>query len=427
MTRTGWWLAILLGLVGVAIGGWQWLFAPVSYRVVVGPANGDDARVIAAFAQQLVKEDAPVRLRLLHTEGYASNAAAIAAGKADLAVVRTDIDLPANASSVAILRRDTAVLIAAPGKGIARIADLVGKRVATNRAQPANQILAESILAHYDIPKDAVTFVPLLAAEGRQAILKGEVDAIFAIAPLDATPLAATIAAIGQAGKGEPVFVPIRENAAIAQRRPELDANDILRGSFAGEPPRPPEPVPSLSVTRRLVAANRLPDARVADLARSLFQLRTEIEQQVSAAADIEPPETERGLSLPTHPGAIAYLDGEQTGFFERNVDLFYIGGMLASLVASLGVAFWSRAAQGRRRDALKGLGELGQLVGLARGAVDQAALEAVEREADRILAEAIDSATEQRIDATGLAAYRLAFEQVGRAVTQRRAEIGAS
>jgi TRAP transporter TAXI family solute receptor len=424
MTRTGWWLAILLGLAGVGIGTWQWAFAPVTLRVVVGPANGDDARVMAAFAQQLVKEDAPVRLRLLHTEGYGANAAAMSAGKTDLAVVRTDIDLPANAASVAILRRDTAILIGAPQSRITRIADLVGRRVATNRAQPANQALAESILAHYDIPKDAVTFVPMAGGEGRQAILNGEVDAIFAIAPLDAAPLTATIAAIGQAGKGEPVFVPIRENAAIAQRRPELDVTDILRGSFAGEPPRPPEPVPSLSVTRRLVASNRLPDTRVADLTRSLFQLRTEIEQQVSAAADIEPPETERGLSLPTHPGAIAYLDGEQMSFLERNVDLMYIGGMLASLAASLGVAFWSRAAQGRRREALSGLGELMKLVSLSRAASDPAALDAVEREADTILAEAIEGATEQTIDATGLAAYRLAFDQVGRAVSQRRVEL---
>jgi TRAP transporter TAXI family solute receptor len=426
MTRTGWLLTILLGAIGLAIGTWQFIFAPVTLSVAVGPANGDDARVMAAFAQQLVKEDQPVRLRLLHTDGYVANSAAMRAGKVDLAVVRSDIDLPANAASIAILRRDMVFLIARADAGITRIVDLAGKKVASNRAMPANKALLESILAHYDMPADAVTQLSIPAGEARELIRKREIDAIFAVAPLDAAGIASTIAAAQEAGGAPPVFVPIREAAAISQRRPELEATDILRGAFGGDPPKPAETVPSLSVTRRLVAANRLADTRVADLTRALFQLRTEIEQQVSAAADIEPPETERGLSLPTHPGAIAYLDGEQTSFLERNVDLMYIGGMIASLLASLGVAWWSHSAQGRRREAMAGLGELMKLVALSRAAADLAALEAVEREADAILADAIEGATEHTLDATGLAAYRLAFDQVARAVGQRRAELAA-
>jgi TRAP transporter TAXI family solute receptor len=426
MTRSGWVLAILLGMVGLCIGGWQLLFAPVTLTVAVGLANGDDARVMAAFAQQLVKEEQSVRLRLLHTDGYAATAAAIAAGKVDLAVVRTDIDLPSNASSIAILRRDVVFLVARPDVGITRIADLVGKKIATNKAQPANKDLLESILAHYDIPPSAVTHLSISTSEARDLIRKREVDAIFAVAPLDAAGLATTIAAITESAGAGPIFVPIREAAAIAQRRPELEPSEILRGAFGGDPPKPADPVPSLSVTRRLMAANKLSDTRVAELTRSLFQLRTEIERQAPAAADIEPPETERGQSLPTHPGAIAYVDGEQTSFIERNVDLMYIGGMLLSLVASLGVAFWSRAAQGRRREAMSGLGELVKLLALARAAVNEDALDAVEREADSILEDAIEDATDYTLDGTGLAAYRLAFDQVGRAVAHRRIELAA-
>ncbi|MGL4727983.1 MAG: TAXI family TRAP transporter solute-binding subunit, partial [Bosea sp. (in: a-proteobacteria)] len=266
----------------------------------------------------------------------------------------------------------------------------------------------------------------IATSEARDLIRTREIDAVFAVAPLDAAGLATTIAAITESAGAPPIFVPIREAAAIAQRRPELDSTEILRGAFGGEPPKPAEPVPSLSVTRRFVASNKLTDARVAELARSLFQLRTEIEQQAPAAADIEPPETERGLSLPTHPGAIAYIDGEQTSFLERNVDLMYIGGMLASLAASLGVAFWSRAAHGRRREAMSGLGELVKLVSLSRAAADADALDAVEREADTILEDAIEGATDHTLDATGLAAYRLAFDQVARAVAHRRNELAA-
>ncbi|MGL4727134.1 MAG: ABC transporter substrate-binding protein, partial [Bosea sp. (in: a-proteobacteria)] len=224
MTRTGWWLAILLGVVGLCIGGWQFLFAPATLTVAVGQPSGDDARVMAAFAQQLIKEDQPVRLRLLHTDGYAATAAAMAAGKVDLAVVRTDIDLPSNAASIAILRRDVVFIVARPDVGITRIADLAGKRIATNKAQPANKDLLESVLAHYDMPASAITHQSITTSEARDLIRKREIDAIFAVAPLDAAGLATTIAAITESAGAPPIFVPIREAAAIAQRRPELDS-----------------------------------------------------------------------------------------------------------------------------------------------------------------------------------------------------------
>jgi TRAP transporter TAXI family solute receptor len=367
MTRLGWILTILLGLIGLGIGIWQLVIAPKTYTLAVGPSASEDARLMAAFAQEFSRQDAPVRLRILHTENYITSAAALAAGKVDLAVTRSDIDAPANGSTIAVLRHNVAVVVAPANAGVVRIADLVGKRIGVSRGQAANQKLVETVLRHYEIDLNTVKFVLLQPGEGQNAFASGLIDVLFAVAPLEAKGLADAIAAAAVAGAGAPVFVPVREAPAIAQRVPALESTEILRGAFGGEPPRPAAPVPTLAVTHRLLASNSLSEAVVADITRNLFQLRTAVERQVPTARHIEAPDTERGLAMPTHPGAIAYLEGEQQTFVERYSDYLYLGAMLASLAASAGVAFWSHAAQVRRRGALRGIDRLLALLAQAR------------------------------------------------------------
>src|SRR5205814_2060152 len=59
-----------------------------------------------------------VRLRPMQTEGAAESAKALAEGKADLAIIRGDLDVPKNAQAVATLRKNVAVLwVPPPAKG----------------------------------------------------------------------------------------------------------------------------------------------------------------------------------------------------------------------------------------------------------------------------------------------------------------------
>lgn len=421
MTRIGWILAIMLGAVGIGIGAWQILVAPKTFTVAVGPSASEDARVMAAFAQALVREDASVRLKLVYTDGYTANSTIMTAGKVDLAVIRSDIDAPANGSAIAVLRKNAIVIVAPANSGLNRVADLVGKRIGVTRGQPANRSLAQAILQHYEINPSSVEFVLLQPGEGQNAFSTGQIDVLFAVAPLEAKGLADAIAAAAASGGGAPVFIPIREAPAIAQRLAALESLEILRGAFGGEPPRPSSAVPTLAVSHRFLARNDLTEAAVADIARSFYQLRTTVERSVPTARHIEAPDTERGLAMPTHPGAIAYLEGEQQTFMERYSDWLYVGAMLLSLAGSAGVAFWSHAAQGRRQEALQGLNRLLDLLTHARSETDEEHLAAIEREADEILAETLANMGNANLNEAGLAAYRMAFDQIGRAVGERR------
>src|SRR5205809_2217311 len=133
-------LAAGIFLFGVAAGTLYYILRPVTLRIAVGPPGSDDQKLIQALSQTFHRDGGPVRLSPITTEGAAESIALFAASKTDLAVARGDLNLPANAESVAILRKNVVVLWAPsglPAKGskkkqaakIKGIDELAGHRV----------------------------------------------------------------------------------------------------------------------------------------------------------------------------------------------------------------------------------------------------------------------------------------------------------
>ena len=100
---------------GVAAGTLYYVLRPTTLRIAVGPAGSEDQKLIQLMAQTFARENSSVRLSLVTTERTAESIALFTAGKADLAVARGDLNLPANAESVAILRKNVVVLWAPSG------------------------------------------------------------------------------------------------------------------------------------------------------------------------------------------------------------------------------------------------------------------------------------------------------------------------
>src|SRR5712671_4332547 len=108
-------LAAGIFLFGVVAGTAYYAFRPVTLRIAVGPPGSDDQKLIQALAQTFARDKSPVRLAPITSEGATESIALLTAGKADLAVARGDLDMPADAESVAILRKNVVVLWAPSG------------------------------------------------------------------------------------------------------------------------------------------------------------------------------------------------------------------------------------------------------------------------------------------------------------------------
>src|SRR3954453_20425077 len=85
------------------------MLRPTMLRIAVGPAGSDDLQLVQAMAQTFATEGASVRLTVITTAGPVDSLAALASGKADLAIGRTDEEMPEGTSSVAIMRKNVVV------------------------------------------------------------------------------------------------------------------------------------------------------------------------------------------------------------------------------------------------------------------------------------------------------------------------------
>ena len=231
-------------------------------KIAVGPANSDDIKVVQALTQAFAQHKSPLRLRPIQTDGATASAQALAEGKADLAIVRGDLDVPKNAQAVATLRKNVVVLwvpTAAKAKGkkaapkITKIAQLAGHRVGVVGRTQANVNLLKVILQQYGVDPAKVEIVQFPANEAADAIRNQKADAYLAAGPVNSKITADAIAASTRDG-GTPTFLAIDSAEAIAQNHPVYEASEIPAGTFGGSPDKPEDEVKTISFSHHIVA-----------------------------------------------------------------------------------------------------------------------------------------------------------------------------
>lgn len=405
-------LAAGLGLIAL-IGLAAYLYERPAVLTVAVARDSEDQAILAAASQKFAHDHESVRLKLIPTGGVAEAARLFEQGLADLAVVRTDIDMPTNGQSVLIMRKNLVILVAPSGNELHTLGDLKGKRLgvltntplAPEHGQPG---LIDTIFAQYDIPRASITTVPLSLADLPEALRQKKVDAVLAVGVPEMRALGDVVAAM-TAGDGHAAFIPVSEAKAIAARSPYYESSDVVRGLFGGTPPRPLKTFETLSVGTRLVAQSTLKDDTVTALTKLLLMVRPVLALRLPIANHIEAPATDRGAALPVHPGAAAYLDDEEESFFDKYSDAIYISALCFSALGSAAAALASRINR-RPTDADEAiLGRLLAIVKASRSA-DAKTLAELEAEADDLLAlvlapEAMRLKSEtQRIHTLGIA-----------------------
>ena len=160
-------LAAGLLLFCAAGGTLYYALRAVTLRIAVGPPGSDDQRLIEALAQSFDLERRAIMLSPIITDGSVESLGLLGAGKADLAVARGDLNMPAEAQTVAIVRMNVAVLWSPSGlagKGSKRqpagkiktIDDLAGHRIGVIGKTPANVALLHVILTESGVDPNKV-------------------------------------------------------------------------------------------------------------------------------------------------------------------------------------------------------------------------------------------------------------------------------
>jgi TRAP-type uncharacterized transport system substrate-binding protein len=379
---------------------------------------------IAEAVQQLHKGVDVSEVRVLRTDNSSVASAAVDAGQADLAIVRSDVAVPKRAGTMLIVHKDAGVLLASPRAKIAKVPDLAKKRVGIVPSDPANLELFDEVLKYYAIPIESVSRIPLQADQIAALSTNKIVDAVFVVAPLRAPLVEQVYAALSASEKSRPVLLEIANAQGFAARRVGVSTIEIAAGFFGGSPPQPAEDLTTIAVDHQLVASLRLSEVTVDRLTKWFFSMRRAVAERAPFANYMEAAVTEKGSPFVLHRGATAYYQDTEKSFMDQYGDWFYIMAMIfggvGSAIATLVSSFQARG----RRTAMAVIDELIGIEVKAREASTAAMLEELDTAVTRTALTALHRARESRFDETGLETVRLAVDEARRAIRTRRAEL---
>ncbi|CAN7657824.1 TAXI family TRAP transporter solute-binding subunit [Bradyrhizobium sp. LjRoot220] len=421
----------VLAIIGVLAAGYHIATRPVTLRIAVGPAGSDDLKVVQALAQAFNNQQhSLVRLRPTQTDSAQASAKLLGDGKADLAIIRGDLDVPKNAQAVATLRKNVTVLWVPPAgkaKGkkaaprITKITQLAGHRVGVVGRTEANVNLLKVILQQYGVDPGKVAIIQFPVNEAVDAIRNQKADAYLAAGPVNSKITSDAIAASMRDG-GTPTFLAIDSAEAIAQNHPAYEASEIPAGTFGGAPAKPEEEVKTISFAHHIVARKGVSDSTIAVFTRQLFAIRQTLKNEYPLAAKIETPDTDKDATIPVHPGAAAFVDGEEKTFFERYGDFIWWGLMGLSAMGSAGAWFAGylkkdeRIASNSQRDRLL------DMLAAARNCDSTEELDRMQSEADAILRHMLECFEHGAVEEGALTTFNIALEQFHNAVADRKA-----
>src|SRR5262249_27837125 len=268
---------------------------------------------------------------------------------------------------------------------------------------------------------EIVKFPPNEAAE---AIRNQKADAYIAAGPLNSKITTDAIAASSKEG-GNPTFLAIDASEAIAQNHPAYEAGEIPAGTF-GSPERPDDEVKTISFSHHIVARKGISEVTIAAFTRQLFAIRQQLLNDFPLAAKIETPDTDKDAAIPVHPGAAAFVDGEEKSFLDRYSDFIWWGLMALSAMGSVGAWFAGYLKKDERDNNSTRREKLIDMIALARKADSVDELDQMQAEADGILRDTLHCFEHGAIEEGSLTAFNIALEQFHNAVVDRKMLLAA-
>ena len=418
-------LAILLG-VGAAVA--YWASRATVLTVAVAPRDGTEPALIHAYAEALAKRHKQIRLRILPFDDVRDSAEALRDGRADLAVVRPDVDLPDNGLTLAILR-DQAMIIASPEpSGIDRFPDLDRKRLAILAHRDADEALIRALLGHYGLtliigepeaalPPRHVALIDLAEADLDAAFARKRVDAVVSVIAPTAPTAQRIVGIVQAASRNRRVsFVDVENAEAFIARMPRLQAVTMPAETFGGSPKVPAEEVRTVGASYRLMARSSLPRSVAADVTQHLFELRSGMANVTPAADYVQAPAYDSTVGatsarLPIHPGAVDYFEREQQSVIERYETWIYLIAFLSGGLGSAAAWIGQRLSRLRRERVEEATDRLLEIRREAQDAGDSQRLNVLAREIDDLAGDIAKHALERPTEARTMSAASIAID----------------
>ena len=338
----------LLVLILSSIAGYFYLSrdqGATTLKVASGPYRSDSYELMKEVADVVSRHSENIIIKVVPSKDSSNNISLLNRGVVDLATIRSDTPVVSNVRMVADLFPDYFQLISRSDSLIYKPNDLIGRKVAIANFG-TDEFRSFWILGdHYDLPVNAVKWQTMPFEAATQALLSGEVDAVFTVRSLRDRVLLNLFEDAEL--KNLPLrYISLDQAEAISIKRPFLQVGNLPKGTFSGKNPTPRSHTITTTVQRILVTRNDLDAEPIRELTRILFENRLDLIIRFALASAIKPPNSDEGLAIPLHEGSQQYFDRDQPSFLQENAEpialLITIAAMLFSALLALRSRFVS-------------------------------------------------------------------------------------
>jgi TRAP-type uncharacterized transport system substrate-binding protein len=401
-------------------GGRIWLRNSETLTFAVGDANSDEARFATRLAAVLKNSGSRLRLKTVPSADNAKALALFDRRQADLVVLRTDAKVPPRARALAILEHDVLLLISPGSKKIKSLAELKKKKIAVLADSDSSAAFVRNILEISD-SSDAASRVQMAPPNSTldKLFASGGYGAVIAIA--HASTIVKDKRYEQYAKRGGFTINAIDESKALARRNPGISEETLATGMLSSAPPIPDDDLDTIGLQWLLVAQSRMSTTTAGDLARAIYEDKTELALADGFASKIEPADTDKDAFVIAHQGAAEYINDDTKSFMDRYSDLLYLGAGVLSVIGSIFAGIYTkvtRIAPEKASELATAILDIGERMQHANS-LD--ALQALQDELEEILRGAVIGLRDGTISTDGLDTFKLGYEFVRDELSMRR------
>jgi TRAP-type uncharacterized transport system substrate-binding protein len=361
-----------------------------------------------------------LRLKIVSNADSAKALAQFDRRQADLAVLRTDAKVPPRARALAILEHDVLLLISPGGKKIKSLAELRKKKIAVLADGDHNAAFVRNALEISD-SADALSRVQMAPPNSTidKLLASGSYGAVIAIA--HASTLVKDKRYEQYARRGGFTVNAIGESKALARRNSGISEETLATGTLSSAPAIPDDDLDTIGLQWLLVAQSRMSTTTAGELARAIYEDKTELALADGFASKIEPADTDKDAFIVAHQGAAEYINDDTKSFMDRYSDVMYLGAGALSVIGSIFAAIYTkitRVAPEKASELATAILDIGERIEHANS-LD--ALEALQDELETILRGAVVGLRDGTISTDGLDTFKLGYEFVRDDIDMRR------
>ncbi len=406
---------VVLTLILTAATVWgarYWFKRSDNLTIAIGDPNGIEAKFATKLASVLAASGSRIRLSPVPSSEGGRAISRFDRRQADLAILRTDAKIPSRARAIAVLDHDVVLLLSKKTK-IKTVTALKGQKIAVRGADDTNETLLRSILAPYEIPAAPFRIQTVGVDIPLEKLLL--TDGFGVVVVVDRLSAIGRDKRYEQFAKQHGGFIlnTIEETKAIERRTPGVSSETVEERLLSSSPAIPDDDVTTIGWQWMLVAQSQLSEVRVVELARALFENKSDLALDGGFASKIEPADTDKDALIVAHPGAAQYINDETKSFAERYTDLMYLALAAASIIGSVFVGLYTtmtRTAPEKAGRLASAVLEVGHRVSSAQTSAE---LETAQDQLEAILRRVLNGLRDGSVSPDGLETFRLGYEFV--------------